>query len=348
MATVESLSATLSKLPDELILEITEHLAFSSLLDLSLVNWRFRRVTLPKIYARFSGNKPAQFLRTIALPLPAGRPELARRVKSVKWECDPDVVSPDGFGTGESEISTPDRWAIARAFQQLVLATPPEGQASLDSHFARHIRGPLYMHHWALDFFLMFVPNVEEVDVYSAWQWDDHKYWFTHIAANAGRFKQLKSIVLGGPMRIENIIPLLTMPSLKNLELDEVIIMRQNADDAFPWEQPDRLVLEDASSGIEWLTMNYSWLPTASIVYILNLIEGLKYFRYEHQQNDLSVSPEESIPVEYASLVTALLRHTSTLEDVCFKIYTGPLDEWQLLDLDKLVENAAAEDASGV
>jgi hypothetical protein len=351
MATVGTLSATLSELPDELILEITEHLAISSafdLLELSLVNWRFRRVTLPKIYAEFSGEYPTHFLRTIALPPPAGRSELAMRVKRVRWDCDPPIVSPYGSGNEVSDISASDRWAITRAHQQLVLATPPEGQPSLDSQFARLVRGPLYMHHWALDFFLMFLANVEEVDVYSTWQWDDHKYWFTHVAANAERFKHLKSIMLGGPMRIENIMPLLTMPSLKDLRLDEVIVMRRNADDVFSWEQPDRLILENASSGIEKLTMKYSYLPTASIVSILDLIKGLKYFGYEHEQNDLSIDPEDTIPIDYASLVNALLRHTSTLEDVCFKIYIAPPNEWQQLDLDKLVENAAAEDASAV
>jgi hypothetical protein len=345
MATVETSGAALSKLPDELVLEITEHLALSSLVNLSLVNKRLHRVALQNLYATFPGNKLACFLRTITLPPPAGRAQLAMRVKSVKWDCDVGLVPPLLTGTQEPSISASDKWAIARAYQQLVLATPPEDQASLDSRFASHIRGSLNNHYWALEFLLMFVPNVEELDVHSTWQWDDHKYWFIHTAANPERFKRLKSIKIGGPMRRENVMPLLTMPSLKNLELDEVIVMRRNADDTFPWEQPNHLVLDNASSGIERLTMNYSWLPTASLVSILNVFKGLKYFRYEHVQNDLSESPEEYIPIHYAILATALLRHKSTLEDFCFKIYTGLPDEWRNLDLDKLVEMAATEPA---
>jgi hypothetical protein len=103
-----------------------------------------------------------------------------------------------------------------------VLNAPPEDQASLDSRFASHLNEKLSKHNWTLEFLLMFVPNVEELIVLNTNQWDIDIYWYTNIAANPERFQRLKSMSINGPMRMENIISLLTMPALKDLKLEQV------------------------------------------------------------------------------------------------------------------------------
>jgi hypothetical protein len=344
MATMADSRAALDMLPDELIVAIVEHLAPPSLLDLNLVNRRLHNLTLENVYAAFSGPNTACFLRTITLPPPNGRPDLAERVKMVTWELDPDPDdSLQTFNSPPISISSSDRWAVTRAYQQLVLV-PVETQVPLESRFASHVRGIFEVDHWALEFFLMFVPNVEELKVQGAWLWDDHAYWFTNVAANRTRFSRLRSIELWGPLRIENIIPLLSMPSLKNLELKEVIVMRQNTEETFQWEQPDRRVLEDASSGLENLIMKKSHVPTTSLVSILNALKGLKEFEYEHVLNSLS-HPMEEIPIDHTILATALSKHTTTLKRFSFFV-CDPWEQDYHLSLDDVMKYGAGASAN--
>jgi hypothetical protein len=101
-------------------------------------------------------------------------------------------------------------------------------------------------------------------------------YWFTNIAANPERFQRLKSISISGPMRMENIIPLLTMPALKDLKLEQVFAMRLRVNITYPWERPGHRILEDASCGLEKLAIINSCVSTASLVTVLNACKGLQ------------------------------------------------------------------------
>jgi hypothetical protein len=100
------------------------------------------------------------------------------------------------------------------------------------------LNGKLSKHNWALKFLLMVVPNVEELIELNTNQWDIDIYWFTNFAANPERFQRLKSIAINGPMRMENIISLLTMPALKDLKLEQVCAMRLRVNITYPWERP--------------------------------------------------------------------------------------------------------------
>jgi hypothetical protein len=92
MATVADSSITLDKLPDELILEITDYLTFPSLRHVVSVSKRLHAIALPNFYSWFPGYNPSRFLRSITLPPPAGRPQLAIGVKTVNWHCRPSQV----------------------------------------------------------------------------------------------------------------------------------------------------------------------------------------------------------------------------------------------------------------
>jgi hypothetical protein len=269
-------------------------------------------------------------------------------VKTVNWHCGPSAsAAPAGYPWGELDaldldISASDRWAIGRAYQQLVLNAPPEDQASLDSRFASHVNGKLSKHNWALEFLLLFVPNVEELIVLNTNQWNIDIYWFTNIAANPERFQGLQSISINGPVRMENIIPLLTMPALKDLKLEQVFAMRLRADITYPWERPGHRILEDASCGLEKLAIVNSCVSTASVVTVLNACKGHKSFAYEHIEWARELVDSDDSAIDYHSLAPALLRHQATLEDFSFGI-SGSY-EWEeqnvSLDLDDIFSKA--------
>jgi hypothetical protein len=188
----------------------------------------------------------------------------------------------------------------------------------------------------------MFVPNVEELIELNTNQWDIDIYWFTNIAANPERFQRLKSIAINGPMRMENITPLLTMPALKDLKMEQVFAMRLRVNITYPWERPGHRILEDASCRLEKLAIINSCVSTASLGTVLNACKGLKSFAFEHIEWASELVDSDDIVIDYHSLAPALLRHQATLEDFSFGI-SGSY-EWEkynmILDLKDIFAKA--------
>jgi hypothetical protein len=312
-------NVTLDMLPNELLHGILEYISPPCLNSVNLVNWHLYKLTLEHLYAAYAGPDAVRFLRTIALPTATRQFGLAERVKRVEWNISPfhQLRASMSTSTTSDSISASDKWAIANAYRDLALALPCQQANPLDIAFARHTRSDPETNHWFFEFFLSFMPNVQDFHVNDAWQWDDHTYWFTNIAANASRYQHLKTISIEGPMRIENIIPLLSISSLRNLDLEQVIVMRQEEDREFAWHQPNRHVLQDASCGLERLALRASYLPTDSIVSILKAIKGLRFFTYEHIINGLSHPLGATFDVDYTKLAAALSKHAPTLTDLC-------------------------------
>jgi hypothetical protein len=196
-----------------------------------------------------------------------------------------------------------DVWAIAQAYRLLGREGP-----DLYDYFTRYgVREPVNQH-WYLEFFLAFLPNVKELSVSGAWQWNDHNYWFMNTAA------QLNRVQINGPLRIENIHPLLNMPSLRSLDLEEVIVMRQETGVSFEWHQPVRRInLKEASSGLEELRLGSSYISTSSLVTVINTTRALRSFTYEHSRNELSL---RRIRFDFPGLAAALDRHKSSLQSI--------------------------------
>lgn len=292
--------ATLDSLPNELILAVIEQVSSPTLLSLNLVNRHLHNLTLEHLYATFSCGNASLFLRTLVLASPTSRYDLARLVKNVEWDMEPTR-------TAGNRLSSLDRWAIADLHRQLNLSPPTDGQDPFDVRFTRHVRGEPVSEHWFLDeIFLASLPNATTLKIANAWQWDDHTYWFTNTAA------QLTRVVIDGPLRIENIHPLLKMPSLRDLELEEVIDMRQEPDKLFPWDEPGRCIdLRKTSSGLEKLTLRSSYVPTRALAIVLDAIKALRCFEYEHSINLLSI---EEVKIDFSRLARALLRHEPSLE----------------------------------
>jgi hypothetical protein len=311
MITASNSMTTLDTLPNELILAILTDVPLPSLLNLNLVNWRFHNLTLGYVYTTFSGRGAASFLRTIALSTSPST--LSHCVRNVIWKLEmPKEL--------RKRIPKPDSNAIAQAYRSLTLASPqiPDNLVTnFETLMDDQSRNLSEEDHWYLEFFLLFLPNVETLEVHHAWKWDDHTYWFTNIAANATRFNRLAKVKIDGPLRLENIIPLLDIRSLKDLELWQVAIMRQAEGETFPWDQPHRRILREASSGLERLALKESCIDTDILLPILAAIRALKSFTYTHQWVDLNY-PDQTRVVDYANLSAALSKHGSTLQALRF------------------------------
>ena len=93
------------------------------------------------------------------------------------------------------------------------------------------------VHWWYLEFFLFFTPKAENFFVDAVWQWDDHSYCFESLVANPSPFENLRSITIRGSLRLENIVPLLTLPSLRIMDLTEAINTRQEPGRTFQWTE---------------------------------------------------------------------------------------------------------------
>jgi hypothetical protein len=78
------------------------------------------------------------------------------------------------------------------------------------------------------------------------------------------------------------------------------------------WDRFNRLVLQEASSGIEKLVLPLSDMYTNSLVPVLFTVRELKNFTYEH-----SFPSGLGHIIDYAKLATALSKHGSTLETIC-------------------------------
>lgn len=283
-----------STLPDELLLLIFDQIKaddnISSFHTLNATSKRLRSLTTDYLYYKFHGLAPEQLLRTIALPHPNVRPELADHVKEVVWY--------QSYWT---------RTALQRCLKQddrLLLAVKLRDSGWLihTSHSSGNLPERFVnfdhereIHWWYLEFFLLFTPNVQKLCVWDTWQWDDHSYWFDTISRNPTQFKNLQSITLHGPLRLENVVPLLTLPSIRKLELIEVVTMRQEPGKTFSWQDSTDNTIERMLAGgssLEQLVMRDSDIFFPEAIIILEKLNNLKSLSYEHLPSDLGSHPE--------------------------------------------------------
>ncbi|EUC40331.1 hypothetical protein COCMIDRAFT_109095, partial [Bipolaris oryzae ATCC 44560] len=283
-----------STLPDELLLLIFEQIkAGDNILSFHALNTtskRLRRLTTDYLYYRFHGLAPEQLLRTIALPCPNVRPELANHIKEVVWY--------QNYWTGTDVqrcLKQDDRILLADKLQssgRLVHTTRSSG--NLPERFV-NFHDTCEKHWWYLEFFLFFTPKVQRLHVWDTWQWDDHSYWFETMVQNPSEFENLHSVTLQGPLRLENAVPLLTLPSIRKLELTEVIAMRQEPDRIFSWQDGWERRIEEmlrSGSSLEQLVMTESDVFFLEAIIILEKLNNLKSLSYEHAPSDLGSHPE--------------------------------------------------------
>lgn len=93
-------------------------------------------------------------------------------------------------------------------------------------------------------------------------------------------------------MRIENIVPLLAVPSLRKLEHFQVCIMERDYEDdrRHDWDTPGYTVsdmLPTSSSRLESLALRESFIRTDILNPTFDGIQNLKSFAYEHTDDEI-------------------------------------------------------------
>jgi hypothetical protein len=146
------------------------------------------------------------------------------------------------------------------------------GPRHLDDEFWCRVNSIASINHVLLRLFVSFLRAVKVQTVLGAQLWDDHTYWFI----DTRYLLHPEKISISRPLRIENVVPLLKLPTLRILHLSNVIVMRQEEGVEFPWDDDNtRIYISKASSGLEDLYMGTSFVPTTSLVAVLNTMEAL-------------------------------------------------------------------------
>ncbi|KAF2464127.1 uncharacterized protein BDR25DRAFT_346912 [Lindgomyces ingoldianus] len=326
-----STRASLSALPDELLLEILSHLShcgrhehiriFSTVYNLGLTNWRLRRLSNQLLYLRYSFyyGHPYLFLRIIST-----NPYLASHLKTITWDYFTEnsdhysyrhrgYISPSNELIQKLDEGTPYAQLLATELPTL----PYEGDERL------------------LNTLLIFALNLEHLEVSETYRWDDHLYWFNPIFTRSPHaFSRLTSAVIQGPMRLENITSLLILPSMRNLELTQVCYIRHEAEPFFEWEEdPNHSFtshLERNGSNIEHLRLRDSHIMLDDLKPVMRAIRALKSFEYNSVCNDMS--DIHLTGLDTWALIRDLEKHKDSLESLGLRCNDGIVPD-QIIDL---------------
>ncbi|OAG04560.1 uncharacterized protein CC84DRAFT_795853 [Paraphaeosphaeria sporulosa] len=290
-------SSGLLRLPDELLLDILTHIdglahpwRTSSLYALSMASRRLHGITKPYLYSTFSfyTGVPYKFLRTLCL-----NSALASQVKVIRWDY--DTSESERFRYEPGKLGVKQQWHIDDAHHKLQhMAAQGNSTAS---NLINHLRlGPLYLgDQRALEILLMFTPNLEHLEVVETYRWDDHVFWFLPILSRHDDFSRLTSATIQGPMRAPNVLLLMFLPTMRRLELSQVIEMRQEIGRTLQWDESwGSFILgpgskDPPSSSLEHLHMLDSYADLDDVTQLVGLVRNLKSFVYEHARNELSI-----------------------------------------------------------
>ncbi|KAF2261203.1 hypothetical protein CC78DRAFT_535816 [Lojkania enalia] len=332
--------ATLGNLPDELLLQILNHLPcldlenfqLPSVVNLSLTNRRLHNVCLERLYVAYNSffAAPYLFLRTMI-----SNHNAAQMVHSMEIS----------YGSGVHEdrgVYCPllsDRRTIKAGLKELNI--PGWKEWATDCNDEGSDQEILYAA------ILMHTPNIASLEVddgelpYHIPKWVDLIRYATS-GTKFGRmhsFQKLETITLDiGGLRLRNLAPLFRLPSLRKLTISGLVETNKVIKgDPFPFKWP----IASGSSSIEELYLPNAFLDTAVITAILDSCRTLKQLQYDHRDDRWfyrqargyqwweeftnSDDPLTFAPLSYPTLAKALHRHRNTLESLQFwdDIYEG-------------------------
>jgi hypothetical protein len=297
-------------LPNELVLEIFEYLFQTDvryLWNISLANRRLHRLAKELIYSTYSldhGN-PALFIRALA-----SSPGLQDCVQDVSWDCrrknNYTLVTSDAFQFGQDFTPSERRYLEDKVGYGSSL-----GMAGLNQRFA-FLGEESY-----LGTFLMFTPKVQTITVAIPSKWNHHAFWFKS-ALTSPMFAHLKKACIVGPMRIQNILPLLLIPSLRTLELRNVEVNRNLVQQGVPfeWKTNGEIVrrIQSEGSDLEHIYLHGFSIEPTEILRLLKSIRSLKTFEFECMQGynvDAKV---------YVNLLQGVMLHYKSLSSLSLTV----------------------------
>jgi hypothetical protein len=297
-------------LPNELVLEIFEYLFQTDvryLWNISLANRRLHRLAKELIYSTYSldHGDPALFIRALA-----SSPGLQDCVQDVSWDCrrknNYTLVTSDAFQFGQDFTPSERRYLEDKVGYGSSL-----GMAGLNQRFA-FLGEESY-----LGTFLMFTPKVQTITVAIPSKWNHHAFWFKS-ALTSPMFAHLKKACIVGPMRIQNILPLLLIPSLRTLELRNVEVNRNLVQQGVPfeWKTNGEIVrrIQSEGSDLEHIYLHGFSIEPTEILRLLKSIRSLKTFEFECMQGynvDAKV---------YVNLLQGVMLHYKSLSSLSLTV----------------------------
>ncbi|KAF5848399.1 hypothetical protein GGP41_005776 [Bipolaris sorokiniana] len=313
-------------LPNELLLEIIKQLfleAFSTVLNIGLVNRRLHRLTNELLYSTYSldrGN-PALFIRTLA-----SWPAHARRIQSLEWDCRPvhnnSLVTSDAFRF-PGDLAPIERRNITKALgSKNPYETDDLNSILMDAGTDAY-----------LNLFLSFAPDVCDIRIAIPSKWNYHAVWFTS-SLGLRILSNLNKAYIVGPMRIRNVIPLFLVPSLRILTLDHVAHDRNRVlRGTFKWYGHDAAIqrLRKEKSWVESFHLQKCSTDTVEIAQLMPLFGRLKTFEFEFTGHD-----KDEANTTITHFVHSITNQSNSLKSLFLKDFRLALDPTALKGLSKL------------
>jgi hypothetical protein len=327
--------AELSTLPEEVLLEILDYFLETiystdqvrALYNLCLTSRQLYRLSKPYLYSYVDNRliEPRKLLRTLLQ-----EPHMTEQVRNLQWFDDHGNIIPcwkrhdkkyalthierrelckrvDEFGLGNPRV-------YARAFQ---LQRPKDHLAAL----------------------LLLCPNVRSIDVCDTnvccYPRGYHVTppWLRILGAvgigitkvPSQHFQQLSAIrIRMGPIQLRFIPPLLNLPLLRTLMLEDVYQPDTDAIIQLIWDD----WVGPRSSSIENLYVENSYIDSKSLAQLVGSIRALRLFCFEFDnsvRNGAYTLYDDEFPeLHYPSIAKAVLEHKDSLQQLCISDITDP------------------------
>lgn len=301
--------ATLNELPEELVLDILDHLPgidldsfqLPTLLSLSLTSRRLHRTVSDRIYGTYDSYfcDPYLFLRTMIT-----KPDLARSVRKAHFlhgkEAHLDRV--------RYIPNAQDKKILKQGMKMLDF---PDWKTWATRCNTDNIE--LDILHTAI---MLHTPNLVELHVEDNWisPYQDPK-WIELIKkstkgdtfGHTHSFSCLESVRVDAKvMVLHQLAPLFHVPSLRRLHLQD---LREARLGRWPVPKLERAI-PPACSNIEELTLEECFINSDNLLALSRSMVGLKRFRYE-------IDPELQLPADTGSvLISVLEQHAKSLEEL--------------------------------
>jgi hypothetical protein len=294
-------------LPDELVLEIINHLFLDfswqpkPVWNISLTNKRLHRLANELLYRYYSYRikKPGLFIRALA-----SSPNLERCVQGVDWGYNSSgaVQFPEALTAAEF------RHISERVGFGKVEERKSKGRTriqKLNAWLANRGREE------DISTLLLFTRKIKELSIADTEAWDNKAVWFKP-ALDSRILSNLQEATLDGGLRIGNVLPLFLLPSMRTLRLFHVEIHRDvhGVGARYEWEANNAFWkrLEKEGSSLEHLDLPRVGADTLDLTRVLGSFQGLKKMEIAFQGHGLGRDE-----VNVRTLLRAIAHHRGSL-----------------------------------
>ncbi|KAF2251219.1 hypothetical protein BU26DRAFT_517929 [Trematosphaeria pertusa] len=336
----EKQATGLDSLPDELLLDILDSFIIHGYYDesrvrvlynLCLTSRRLYRLATPYMYAIMDNLRadPGKFLRSLIQ-----QPEMAQSLRYLSWVD--DHAEPYFWDKSKKYVlSQIERRALCRKAEEFELINP--------RLYARGFRQQQPRDH--LTALLLLAPNIRRLEVADRnvccyrRGYPTPPMWirllgearFAVSPLISQHFQHLRSLHLHmGPIKFMHIVPILGIPSLRLVVLEEVFQVVPVSSRAMEHSIPPQ------SSRIEEFHFENSYIGSETVAQLLRSFRGLRTFvlAFDNLERTGAYRSYEGHPprLHYPTLAEALLEHKDTLERLVIEEDT----DWDLRDIYQL------------